>query len=95
MIDDIVSSGQLETRDVGERFAEWRNGTKEGQISLTPEAAVEGQQVGLRWQVGIDHQTDGGEGGKYPVGWPRVARTFTPGKLDLTHYDFLEFLVPR
>ena len=49
--------------------------------------------MGLRWTVGIDHQNDGGEGGKYPVGWPRIAREFKPGELDLSRYDTLEFWV--
>jgi hypothetical protein len=41
----------------------------------------------------VDHQNDGGEGGKYPVGWPRVAREFNPGELDLSECDALEVWV--
>ena len=36
---------------------------------------------------------DGGEGGRYPVGWPRVGRDFKPGELDMSSYDTLEFWI--
>ena len=47
----------------------------------------------LCWRVHIDHETDGGEGGKYPVGWPRIARSFREGELDFSDYDYLSLLI--
>ena len=84
--------GRLETFDLGGDFAGWKNGTAEGKTEVT-EAARHGDKMGLRWTVGIDHQNDGGEGGQYPVGWPRVGRDFKPGELDMTRYESLEFWI--
>lgn len=39
------------------------------------------------------HEHDGGEGGAYPVGWPRLAREFKPCELDMSSYDILEFWI--
>jgi hypothetical protein len=85
-------AGNLETLDLGGDFLGWKNGTAEGKTEVTP-AAHHAGKIGLRWSVGIDHQNDGGEGGKYPVGWPRLAREFKPGELDLSRYETLEFWV--
>lgn len=93
LIERAIAAGNVEVRDLGEGFAAWRNGTKEGTASVTRDASQDGQQKGLRWQVSIDHQHDGGEGGTYPVGWPRIARSFGKNELDLSQYDYLEFLV--
>jgi hypothetical protein len=41
----------------------------------------------------MDHTNDGGEGGKYPVGWPRLGRDFKPGELDMSRYETLEFWI--
>lgn len=84
--------GSLETFDLGGGFSGWKSGTAEGKTEVT-EAARHVDKTGLRWTVRIDHQNDGGEGGKYPVGWPRVGRNFKPGELDLTRYDTLEFWI--
>jgi hypothetical protein len=85
-------AGKLETFDLGGGFDGWKNGTAEGKTEIT-EAARHAGKIGLRWTVAIDHQNDGGEGGKYPVGWPRVAREFKPGELDLSGYDTLELWI--
>ena len=82
-------AGHLETLDLGGSFADWKNGTAEGKTEIT-EAARHANPIGLRWTVVIDHLHDGGEGGNYPVGWPRVAREFKPDELDLSRYDTLE-----
>ena len=84
--------GTLETFDLGAGFEGWKNDTAEGKTEIT-EAARHGGKTGLRWTVLIDHEHDGGEGGNYPVGWPRVAREFKPGELDLSAYDTLEFWI--
>jgi hypothetical protein len=84
--------GRLETFDLGGSFAGWQNGTAEGKTEIT-EAARHVGKIGLRWTVGIDHQHDGGEGGNYPVGWPRMGRDFKPGELDMSSYDTLEFWI--
>ena len=47
----------------------------------------------LNWRVRVDHRADGGEGGKYPVGWPRIDRPFRDGELDFSVYDYLSMLV--
>jgi hypothetical protein len=84
--------GRLETFDLSGSFAGWKNATAEGKTEVT-EAARHVGKIGLRWTVGIDHQHDGGEGGNYPVGWPRVGRDFKPGELDMSPYDTLEFWI--
>jgi hypothetical protein len=83
-------TGSLETFDLSGGFAGWKSGTAEGKTEIT-EAARHAAKIGLRWTVVIDHQNDGGEGGKYPVGWPRLGRDFKPGELDMSRYDTLEF----
>ncbi len=87
-----AQAGTLEAFDLGGDFAGWKNGTAEGKTEVT-EAARHAGKTGLRWTVGIDHKNDGGEGGKYPVGWPRLAREFKPGELDMSRYDTLVFWV--
>jgi hypothetical protein len=82
----------LETLDLAGDFTGWKNGTAEGNTEIT-EASRHTGKFGLRWTIGVDHQKDGGEGGKYPVGWPRLGRDFKPGELDLTHYETLEFWI--
>jgi hypothetical protein len=85
-------AGALATGDLGAGFMAWKNGTAEGSTEIG-EAMSRTGNTGLRWTVVVDHQKDGGEGGKYPVGWPRVAREFKPGELDLGEYDTLEVWV--
>jgi len=90
--DAAARAGTLETFDLGGDFTGWKNGTAEGKTEIT-EAARHAGKTGLRWTVVIDHKNDGGEGGKYPIGWPRVAREFKPGELDMTRYDTLVFWI--
>ena len=84
--------GNRETLDLGGGFEGWKNGTAEGKTEISAAAGYAGK-TGLRWTVGIDHQHDGGEGGSYPVGWPRVGRDFKPGQLDMSRSDTLEFWI--
>ncbi len=85
-------AGTLDALDLGDGFAGWKNGTVEGKTEIC-EAARHSGANGLRWTVQIDHEHDGGEGGTYPVGWPRVGRNFDPGELDMSRYDSLEFWI--
>jgi hypothetical protein len=88
----VAREGGLERRDLAADFTGWKNGTAEGKAEIVSAAAHSGKS-GLRWTVVVDHQHDGGEGGNYPVGWPRIAREFKPGELDMSRYDTLEFWV--
>jgi len=90
--DTATRSGSLEAFDLAVGFAGWKNGTAEGKIDLT-ESARRSDKTGLRWTLDIDHKNDGGEGGKYPVGWPRLGRDFKPGELDMSRYETLEFWI--
>jgi hypothetical protein len=78
--------------DLGGDFTAWSNGTKEGTTKIT-DAAGRKDMKELHWRVRIDHKTDGGEGGQYPVGWPRIARSFPEGQLDFSAYDYLSLLI--
>lgn len=90
--DTAARAGNLERLDLGDGFVGWKNGTAEGKAEVVETARHLGK-IGLRWTVTIDHKNDGGEGGKYPVGWPRVAREFRPSELDMTRFDTLEFWI--
>ena len=85
-------AGRTEAFDLGGDFVGWKNGTAEGKTEII-EAARHFGKIGLRWTVVVDHDHDGGEGGHYPVGWPRVVRQFNPGALDMSAYDMLEFWI--
>ena len=90
--DSAARLGRLESLDLGGGFTGWKNGTAKGKTEIT-EAARHAGKIGLRWTVVVDHEHDGGEGGNYPIGWPRVAREFKPGELDTSAYDTLEFWI--
>ncbi len=92
LIDTVRKQGLVEVTDLDPDFRAWHNSTKEGRISITTEAGRDSKK-GLRWNLNIDHTVDGGEGGKYPIGWPRMAQTFAKGQLDLSQYDYLTLLV--
>jgi hypothetical protein len=83
-------SGAIEKFDLG--IAQWSNSTAEGNAQALEKAHPAGK-TGLRWTVTVDHEHDGGEGGKYPIGWPRISRMFKAGELDLTRFDALEFWI--
>src|SRR5262249_6460215 len=85
-------AGTVESFDLGVGFVDWKNGTAEGKTEVT-EAARHLGKIGLRWAVVVDHEHDGGEGGNYPIGWPRLSREFKPDELDLSAYDTLEFWI--
>ncbi|NOY82536.1 MAG: hypothetical protein GXP31_16180 [Kiritimatiellaeota bacterium] len=87
-----AKDGLLEEKDLGGDWSKWINVTGEGKLSITPDAGKDGKP-GLRWEVVVDQKTDRGEGGKYPVGWPRIFRAFAEDELDMTRYDYLLFLI--
>ncbi len=87
-----VARGEVETKDLGGDWTQWVNVTREGKLAITP-AAGRGGKPGLRWSVTVDHKVDGGEGGKYPIGWPRIYRAFAHPPLDMARYDYLMFLI--
>jgi hypothetical protein len=87
-----AQQGKLETFDLGGDFSGWKNGTAEGKALVTEEAKHL-KKTGLRWTIRVDLQNDGGEGGKYPVGWPRLGRDFQRGELDLSQFETLEFWI--
>jgi hypothetical protein len=88
--DQAARADNVETFDLGDGFRSWANGTAEGKIEITENARHEGK-TGLRWTIRVDWEHDGGEGGKYPIGWPRISRSFKPGELDLSQYESLVF----
>lgn len=90
IIDKAKQQNLIETKKLLEPFAEWRNDTKEGIVEAASAAGLNDEK-GLRWRIKIDHENDGGEGGQYPVGWPRLRRNFRDGELDLSLYDYLVF----
>ncbi len=92
-LDRAAQAGTLEALDLGGDFSGWKSGTAEGKTEATAAARREGGKAGLRWTVEVDHQKDGGEGGKYPVGWPRLSRSFGPGEIDMSRYDSLSFWI--
>lgn len=91
-VERAMAAGKVREEDIGKDFSQWTSGTKEGVIEVTDAAGLAGRP-GMRWKVAIDHQVDGGEGGSYPVGWPRLRRPFAKGALDLAAWDMLEFQV--
>ena len=92
LIDKALQDGNVQSMDLGEDFSAWSNGTKEGTIEITDTAGGERKKQ-LNWRVRVDHKNDGGEGGKYPIGWPRIGRNFKKGELDFSAYDYLSLLV--
>ena len=91
-IDKALRDGNVQSLDLGGDFTAWSNGTKEGTVEIADTPGRQGKKE-LRWRVRVDHKTDGGEGGQYPIGWPRVARSFRKEKLDFSAYDYLSLLV--
>jgi hypothetical protein len=91
-VEQAERQGNVEKKDLAGDFRGWRSETREGKTEVTPAAGRDGKP-GLRWTVTIDHKSDGGESGKYPVGWPRVRRAFAVGQLNIGAYDYLEFTV--
>jgi len=92
IVDKALQAGVIQSTDIGGDFAAWSNGTKEGTIEIATEADPK-TPTALKWRVRVDHHTDGGEGGQYPVGWPRIARSFREGELDLSVYDYLSLQI--
>ncbi len=92
IVDKALKTGVIQSTDMGGDFSAWSNGTQEGAIEISPASGRTGQME-LNWRIRVDHETDGGEGGQYPVGWPRIARPFAAGELDLSTYDYLSLMV--
>jgi len=92
IIDKALQAGNIQSMDLGGDFTAWSNGTKEGTAEIIAAAGSKDIKE-LQWRVRIDHKIDGGEGGQYPVGWPRIARSFREGQLDFTAYDYLSLLI--
>ena len=92
LIDKALQHGNVQSMDLGGDFAAWLNGPKEGRIEIADLAERDGKKA-LDWRVHIDHEKDGGEGGQYPIGWPRIARSFPAGELDFSAYDYLSLQV--
>jgi hypothetical protein len=73
----------------GKDHSKWRSVTKEGKTELLKNGGPDGGPA-LLYSVKIDHKGDGGgEKGKYPIGWPRIALNFQRGTLDLSGYDYI------
>ncbi|MEK6796392.1 MAG: hypothetical protein AABZ39_16565 [Spirochaetota bacterium] len=82
-----AKQGLLETYDLGDDdFSMWVNLIKEGVMEVADDIVHAGKKS-LRWTVTIDHINDGGEGGKYPKGWPRM-KINLPTPIDLNEYDY-------
>jgi hypothetical protein len=88
-LDAAIARGELETLDLAGDFSQWKNATPEGSVSISPDAGRAGRP-GLRWRVKVDHRH--GQSPGYPIGWPRLSRTF-PNGVDMTLYDYLLFRV--
>ncbi|MGI6456354.1 MAG: hypothetical protein ACOX5R_12140 [bacterium] len=90
IIDKALQQNLVEIQSIP--LSRWRSGTKEGTLQVTS-AAGQKEKEGLRWHIQIDHQNDGGEGGQYPVGWPRILRDFRENELDMSLFDYLDIAV--
>ncbi|MBI4979842.1 MAG: hypothetical protein HZC28_20350 [Spirochaetes bacterium] len=88
VFDEAQRTGNLEMLPLGiDDFSAWTNSTKEGVLETVTDT-MHGGSSALRWTVTIDHQNDGGEGGKYHVGWPRM-RVPLETPVDLAAYDYV------
>lgn len=77
----------------GKDYSKWRSVTKEGKTELLKNGGPNGGPA-LLYSVKIDHKGDGGgEKGKYPLGWPRIALDFKKEALDLTRYDYISMRI--
>ena len=92
IIDKAMEAGNIQLMDLGGDFTAWSNGTKEGTAKITTAIGSKDMKE-LHWRIHVDHKTDGGEGGQYPVGWPRIARPFRDGEFDFSAYDYLSLLI--
>jgi len=92
ILEQATQQDILEAKNLGDDFTKWRNDTREGKAEVTSDVGLDGEK-GLRWRIKVDHHSDGGEGGQYPVGWPRIHRNFNDNELDMSSYDYLEFKV--
>lgn len=82
-----AKQGLLDTYDLGDDdFSMWTNLIREGVMEVADDIVRAGKKS-LRWTVTIDHINDGGEGGKYPKGWPRM-KINLPAPIDLNGYDY-------
>jgi glycosyl hydrolase family 123 len=83
-IEKFIESGNVELSPVLDKNDEWRNLTKEGNLEIGQKCHT--PYNCLKYKVKVDHKIDGGgEGGNYPIGWPRIRVNFKPNR------DFSEF----
>jgi hypothetical protein len=91
-----VDLANVQAWDLTDDLATWKSETDEsalttwGQNDLAQDHSLAG---GLRWSVTMDHLTASTDDGQYKLGWPRIRRTFSPGEIDLTKFDYLEVLL--
>jgi hypothetical protein len=90
-----AKDGVLERFDLdGGNFSKWRPVNKEVTAQVIKSTDLSPERRVLSMTVNVDHKLDGGgEDGRYPVGWPRIRREFTPDELNLNDYDYLTFNV--
>jgi glycosyl hydrolase family 123 len=88
------SEKDVEVYNLGdETFEKWKNSTAEGKITVIEDKAYKGKKC-LRYDVHINHETDGGgEAGKYPIGWPRIVAMFPKGELSINDYDIMSLWI--
>jgi glycosyl hydrolase family 123 len=91
-IAESMQKGFINQYDLSKNnYKNWRSVSSEVSLRTVP---VKGKTPSLQFNVNVDHNVDGGgEGGNYPIGWPRIREDFKPGQLDLTKYDYLYFKV--
>jgi Glycoside hydrolase 123, N-terminal domain len=89
-----IKKGNVIVLDLGDETVEkWRSVAKESTLVLVDAPVYQGKKA-LKFQIKVDHKVDGGgEAGKYPIGWPRMAYTFPKNSLDLTEYDYLSMWI--
>lgn len=80
----------IERFDIGGEYNIWKEIGKETNVKVI---RLNNHNV-LRMETHVDHKIDGeNKNGSYPIGWPRIRRTFRKGDLNILDYDYLLFNV--